>query len=143
MNFILTIWLQFFLSLFSQFNGSLENAFLQNDAHQLAALLPSSAEVMISLSEPLNFSDCFSPAQARVVVDKMFNQVTTQEFIVDQPRPLVWNGRGAIISARWSFISRNNGKKFILRLYIYISLERVSNRGSFRALIREIRAERL
>lgn len=143
MDFILSVWLKFFLLFFAQFNGSLENAFLQNEAQQLVVLLPSSAPVMISLPEPLSFSDCYSPDQARAVVDKIFNEARTQEFFVDQPNPLVCNERGAIISARWSFVSENNSKKYVLRLYFFISLETPQKPGKIRALIKEIRAERL
>ncbi len=143
MTTVLSIWLEIFLSLFSQFNGSLENAFLQNDAEQLASLLNSSSPAMISLVEPLNFSDCFSPAQVRVVLDRMFNQVITQEFFVDPPFPLVSNGQGSLISARWSFISKINRKKYIFRLYFFISPERVRPGSKLRMAIKEIRAERL
>lgn len=143
MEFILSLWLSFFLSLFSQFNAALENTFLQNDPEQLATLLSPTAPVMISLTEPLNFSDCFSADQARVVVESLFNQVTTQEFLVDQPHPLIWNNHGAIISARWSFVSRNSSKKYLLRLYFFISLEKTAGKEGFWPAIKEIRAERL
>lgn len=143
MTTVLSIWLEIFLSLFFQFNSSLENAFLRNDAAQLGSLLNFSSPAMISLVEPLNFSDCFTPAQVRVVLDRIFNQVITQEFFVDPPVPLISNGQGAIISARWSFISRVNRKKYIFRLYFFISPERVSPGSKLRMAIKEIRAERL
>ncbi|MBC7363805.1 MAG: hypothetical protein H5U07_04585 [Candidatus Aminicenantes bacterium] len=143
MSVVLSLWLQFFLSFFSQFNASLENIFLQNQAQQLTSLLSTSAPVMISLTEPLNFSDCFSAEQAKVVVETIFNQVTTREFLVDQSQPLIWNNHGAIISARWSFVSRNSSKKYLLRLYFFISFEKSGGKEGLRAVIREIRAERL
>lgn len=74
---------------------------------------------------------------------KIFQQTTTLEFFIDQESQVVFDQKGAIVQARWSFIDRTDGRKHFFRLYFYLYPEKPPFESQGASLkIREIRAER-
>jgi len=139
----ISIVLSFILTFINQFNHSLETAFLQNDPEQVAQLLPASSPVLITLPEPFQISDFFSREQAKLIMKRLFRQTSTLEFFIDQESQPVIDSRGAIIQARWSMVDRTDRRKYLFRLYIYVSPEEKNFRGKLlRLKIRELRAEK-
>jgi hypothetical protein len=141
-NAAVSFFLSLTLSLFNQFSFSLENAFLQNNPNQLKKLLVSDGPVLLTLPEPFKFSDCFTPDQTFLILRKIFRQTTTLEFFIDQENPPVIAQPGAIIQARWSFVDREDGRKYLFRLYIYLRAEKSGPREVLNLRIKEIRAEK-
>ncbi|HEK86741.1 MAG: hypothetical protein ACPLZD_01590 [Candidatus Saccharicenans sp.] len=142
MNVILNSFLAFLLTAVSQFNGSLEKSFIQNDASLLRAIFPDSSSVLLTLPEPLNVSDCFSPDQGFLITRRLFRQISTLEFFIDPENQIVFGQKGAIVQARWSFLNKASGRKYVFRLYFYIYPEKGPFNKAVNLKIREIRAER-
>jgi len=142
-NYVITSVVGFVLAILSEFNVSLERCFLQNNPDGLAILISSEAPTLITLPEPIQISDCFSAVQSQLILKDILSRTETVEFILDPANQIVADRRGAIIQARWSFLNRDSGRKYLFWLYFYLSPENLNqaSRGS-RLIIKEIRAER-
>jgi hypothetical protein len=141
-NAIIGTFLAFFLTAISQFNSTLEKSFIQNDSQLLSRILPQSTPLLLTLPEPLNISDCFSPEQSIIITQRIFKQITTLEFFIDQENPVIFGRNGVIIQARWSFLNKISSRKYILRLYFYVYPEKNPSKNTSALKIREIRAEK-
>ncbi|MBP6909654.1 MAG: hypothetical protein KBC18_04410 [Candidatus Saccharicenans sp.] len=143
MNYAITSLVGFVLAVLSQFNVSLERCFLQNNPEMLPALISSEAPTLITLPEPIQISDCFSPAQSQLILKDILSRTATVEFFLDPANQIVADRRGVIIQARWSFLNKDSGRKYLFWLYFYLSPENLNQASrSSRLVIREIRAER-
>lgn len=126
----------------------IERAFFLNSADLLAAFLPPGRSVVISLPEPIGFSDQVSGEQACLLFDRIFGLYETFEFYREDPVFASARPRLGILEASWSFRHDRTGRPDRFALYIaLVPLEEESHaRGGFapRAWrIAEIRAERL
>jgi len=73
----------------------------------------------------------------------ILSRTETLEFILDPANQIVADRRGVIIQARWSFLNKDSGRKYLFWLYFYLSPEDLNQASrSSRLVIREIRAER-
>lgn len=143
MNVIISGFLASLLTVVSQFNVSLEKSFIQNEAELLRTIFPATSSVLLTLPEPLNVSDCFSPDQGFLIAKRIFHQINTLEFFIAPENQIVFGQNGAIVQARWSFLNKTSGRKYIFRLYFYLYPEKASSDKFVNLKIREIRAERL
>jgi hypothetical protein len=120
-NAIIGTFLAFFLTAISQFNSTLEKSFIQNDSQLLSRILPQSTPLLLTLPEPLNISDCFSPEQSIIITQRIFKQITTLEFFIDQENPVVFGRNGVIIQARWSFLNKISSRNiFCVFIFMFI-----------------------
>ncbi len=143
MNGIIGFALSLLLTLLNQFNLSLETAFLQNDPAKLRQLMPVNSPLLITLPEPFQVSDFFSEEQAFLITKRLFQQISTLEFFIDQEPPPAIDARGALVQARWSVIDNKEGRKSLFRVYFYLFSEKASDHSyKIRLKIREIRAEK-
>jgi len=142
-NGIIGFILSLLLTLLNQFNLSLETAFLQNDPAKLYQLMPVNSPILITLPEPFQVSDFFSKEQAFLIAKRLFRQISTLEFFIDQENPPAIDAKGALVQARWSVIDNRDGRKYLFRVYFYLFSEKVSDQSyKARLKIREIRAEK-
>lgn len=100
MNGIIGFILSLLLTLLNQFNLSLETAFLQNDPAKLYQLMPVNSPILITLPEPFQVSDFFSKEQAFLIAKRLFRQISTLEFFIDQENPPAIDAKGALVQAR-------------------------------------------
>ena len=144
-NAAVGFFLSILLTLINQFNLSLETAFLQNDPAKLHQLLPDRTPVLITLPEPFQVSDCYSDQQSFLLLKKLFVKINTLEFLIDPEGQPVIGEKGAITQARWSFIDKSDGRKYLFRVYFYIFPENSNRQEPLKPLkikIKEIRAEK-
>ncbi|MDD8019821.1 MAG: hypothetical protein PHU81_01360 [Acidobacteriota bacterium] len=143
MNYVVSSVVAFALAVLSQFNVSLERCFLQNNTALLPALISSNSPLLVTLPEPIQISDCFSSDQSYLVLKNILTSNSTIEFFIDPANQLVADRRGIIIQARWSFLNKDNGRKYLFWLYFYLTPENQRQRnGTSKLIIKEIRAER-
>ena len=143
MSYVLTGVVSFILAVLSQFTVTLDRCFLQNNPALLPVLISSDSPTLITLPEPIQISDCFSPAQSMLLLTGVLDRTSTVEFILDPTNQIVPDHRGMIIQARWSFIDKATGRKYLFWLYFYLTPvnEQPGNQAT-KFIIKEIRAER-
>ena len=143
MSYVLTTMVGFILAVLSQFTVTLDRCFLQNNSALLPALISLDSPTLITLPEPIQISDCFSPAQSLLLLTSVLNRTSTVEFILDPANQIVAYRRGIIIQARWSFVDKATGRKYLFWLYFYLIPDNHQSRNQpTRFIIKEIRAER-
>ncbi|HNS05417.1 MAG TPA: hypothetical protein PLB50_03955 [Candidatus Saccharicenans sp.] len=143
MSYVLTTMVGFILAVLSQFTVTLDRCFLQNNSALLPALISLDSPTLITLPEPIQISDCFSPAQSLLLLTSVLNRTSTVEFILDPANQIVADRRGIIIQARWSFVDKATGRKYLFWLYFYLIPDNHQSRNQpTRFIIKEIRAER-
>jgi hypothetical protein len=142
-SYVVSSIIGIFLALVSQFNVTLDRCFLQNNPSLLPALISSDIPTLITLPEPIQISDCFSPTQTLLVLENILARTSTIEFFLDPANQIVADKRGIIIQARWSFLNKDTGRKYLFWLYFYLTPENQRQKnGGPRLIIKEIRAER-
>lgn len=108
-----------FLVLQASVAENLERAFLQNDPAPLLSLFARGQAVIISLPEPVSFSDQISRDQAFFLFQNIFRTYRTFEFFLEPNGLRPGAGGRFILRARWSFLDRNK-KQFVYRISFYI-----------------------
>ncbi len=125
----------------------IEQAFLQNDAELLGGSFPRRGTVLVSLPEPISFSDQMSSEQAVLLFKRLFSDYKTTEFFIDPEISFVPGKAGRIVKARrWSFRNVRTGLAYPIRMYFYLvplprKGDRETGESSWRIL--EIRAEKI
>jgi hypothetical protein len=132
-----------FLSAYATVPRTIEQAFLENDSRRLAALFTSEAPLLISLPEPLSFSDLVSREQAALVFERIFRAYPTFEFYPEHGALPAFDRGGFILRVRWSFSSRQTGDQKPLQVFIRLRPETRPGRSSPLWAIVEIRAEQV
>jgi len=142
-SYVLTTIVGFILAVLSQFTVTLDRCFLQNNSALLPVLISLDSPTLITLPEPIQISDCFSPAQSLLLLTGILDRTSTVEFILDPANQIVADRRGIIIQARWSFVDKATGRKYLFWLYFYLQPDdRQPRNQPTRFIIKEIRAER-
>ena len=101
---------------------SIEQAFLRNSADLLAPSFPSGGTVLISLPDPISFSDQVSSEQAILLFRRFFSVYKTTEFFVDPEVSFLPGKPGRIIKTRrWSFRNVRTGLVSPIRMYFYVA----------------------
>ena len=134
------------LSLLAPGPVELEKAFLRTSARLLRPILAETA-VLISLPDPLSFSDQVSGEQATLLFSQIFAQYRTLEFYPEGPLVTMPGKPGGIFQAHWSFRDVRTGAGHAFRLFFYLVRESgPSARGPAGPVtvwkVSEIRAER-
>jgi hypothetical protein len=132
-----------FYSLYSTVPGTIERAFLENDAGLLASLFSREAPFLVSLPEPITFSDIITDEQAFLVFEHIFLSNPTIEFFPDSRRAPVFRRGGFILKGRWSFIDRETKDQHPLQIFIRLRPNTESRSRKPLWLIAEIRAEKI
>jgi len=135
--------ISFFASLFSPVPGTIERAFLENDAGRLAELFAVQSPVLVSLPDPIAFSDQLSGVQAYYVFQRIFRARPTIEFFPETERPFAVQSAGVIFKARWSFVDKATQNQVGLQVFIFLKPEAPAGTGRFSWVIAEIKAERI
>ena len=142
-----TLALTIFLAYPAPAAKAIERAFLQNDAELLGLSFPAEGAVLISLPDPISFSDQVSSEQARLLFTRYFSTYKTTEFFLDPEVSFVPGKPGRIIkSRRWSFRNVLTGVVYPVRIYFYVSPGPPEEDGENSVpvwRILEIRAEKL
>ncbi|MDD8025727.1 MAG: hypothetical protein PHI34_04380 [Acidobacteriota bacterium] len=133
--------LSFFLSVYSTVPRTIEQAFLENDAGRLASLFSNESPLLISLPEPLSFSDLVSREQAALVFERIFRSYPTFEFYPESGSAPAFDRGGFILKVRWSFSSRSTSDQKPLRVFLRLKPETRPGRKKPLWAIVEIRAE--
>jgi hypothetical protein len=133
--------LSFFLTIYSTVPRTIERAFLENDAGLLASLFSSESPLLISLPEPLSFSDLVNREQAVLVFQRIFRSYPTFEFYPESGAAPAFDRGGFILKVRWSFSSRTTGDQKPLQVFIRLKPESRPGRKKPLWAIVEIRAE--
>jgi hypothetical protein len=116
-----TIALTFFLAFPVPTSRSIEQAFLQNDAELLGLSFPRGGTVLVSLPDPISFSDQVSSEQAVLLFKRLFSLYRTTEFFIDPAVSFIPGKPGRIIkSRRWSFRNVRTGLAHPVRIYFYV-----------------------
>lgn len=114
--------LSLLVSLLSPGPVELEKAFLRTSAGLLRPILAESA-VLISLPDPLAFSDEVSGEQATLLFAQIFAQYRTLEFYPEGPLVTMPGKPGGIFQAHWSFRDVRTGAGHAFRLFFYLVRE--------------------
>ena len=114
--------LSLLVSLLSPGPVELEKAFLRTSAGLLRPILAESA-VLISLPDPLAFSDQVSGEQATLLFSQIFAQYRTLEFYPEGPLVTMPGKPGGIFPAHWSFRDVRTGAGHAFRLFFYLVRE--------------------
>ena len=115
-----------------------EKAFLRNSSKLLRPVLAETA-VLISLPDPLSFSDQVTREQATLLFSQIFAQYRTLEFYPEGPLVTMPGKPGGIFKAHWSFRDVRTGAGHAFRLFFYL----VRDVGPMTGWkVSEIRAER-
>ncbi len=126
---------------------AIERAFLQNNAELLGLSFPREGTILVSLPDPISFSDQVSSEQAVLLFKRLFSIYRTTEFFIDPEISYVPGKPGRIIkSRRWSFRNILTGLTYPVRIYFYVSPgppERGGGEPVSHWRILEIRAEKL
>lgn len=135
------LWLA--VSVSAQSSLDIERAFLQNNPKRLLSHFPRNSHILISLPEPINFSDQLTGHQAFLFFKKIFAAFVTFEFYPDSipSRP---EGNQFIFKTRWSFRNRNNKNQYVFLVFFSLTKEpSPDKRGSPEWIIKEIKAEKI
>jgi hypothetical protein len=134
------------LSVPSSIGPRIERSFLSADAGSLRELLPREGAVIVSLPDPLSFSDVLSDEQTYFLFKKIFALNRTVEFSWETDAALHPDPQGTILKARWAFRSARRGTLFIFSLFFLVAPDheiRDFQTDGQDVKILEIRAERL
>lgn len=135
------------LSLLTPATVPVQEAFQAGRAEGLFALLVSGS-VLISLPDPIPFSDQVTREQALLIFRRIFAGYKTLEFRSEGPASAPAGRPGGILKARWLVREAATGAREEFRLFFYLVRE-PARRGRAAAesaspwRILEIRAERL
>ena len=99
-----------------------EKAFLRASSKLLQPALAESA-VLISLPDPLSFSDQVSGEQAALLFSQIFAQYRTLEFYREGALVTMPGKPGGIFKAHWSFRDARSGAGHAFRLFFYLVRE--------------------
>ena len=100
----------------------LEKAFLRTSSGLLRPVLAETA-VLISLPDPLSFSDQVTGEQATLLFSEIFTRYRTLEFYPESPLVTVPGKPGGIFKAHWSFRDVRTGAGHAFRLFFYLVRE--------------------
>ncbi len=129
------------LTFYANVPSTIERAFLDNDAGRLATLFSAETPLLISLPEPLSFSDLVARDQAERVFERIFRSYPALEFFLESGPPPAFEGGGFLIRARWSIKHRTTGDLKPFRIFLRLKPERRAGRARPPWAIVEIRAE--
>lgn len=124
-----------------------DRAFQAGNPEELNALL-ASGSVLISLPDPVTFSDQVTRDQALFLFRRIFREFKTIEFRSEGPASAPAGRPGGILKARWLFLDSATGTRDEFRVFFYLIREPAArDRGTPPSAspwrILEIRAERL
>ncbi|MGD0782316.1 MAG: hypothetical protein ABSA30_05600 [Candidatus Aminicenantales bacterium] len=132
-----------FLSFYSTIPRTVERAFLENNPAVLASLFSKDSPLLISLPEPMAFSDMVTDEQAYWVFERFFRSFRTTEFfsVSDHP-PLFANG-SFIMKSRWALIDPSTSEPWVLQVFLFIRPGAAPHRKNPLWAITEIKAEKI
>lgn len=138
--------LSLLVSLLAPVPVEVEKAFLRASSDLLRPVLAESA-VLVSLPDPLSFSDQVSGEQTILLFAQIFAQFRTLEFYREGALVTMRGKSGGIFKAQWSFRDARTGAGYAFRLFFYLVRESgpaVPRPGGPATVwkISEIRAER-
>ncbi len=110
------------VSLLSPGPVEVEKAFLGASSALLRPVLSETA-VLVSLPDPLSFSDQVTGEQATLLFAQIFAQYRTLEFYPEGPLVTTPGKSGGIFKAHWSFRDIRTGSNHAFRLFFYLIRE--------------------
>lgn len=130
---------------------AIERAWLLGDPGYLTSLAPADVSLLVSLPEPIGFSDQMTGEQTLVFLKRVFSACRTFEFFPEGTVFAAGGRPGGIVTASWSF--RRAADDVPQRFRMYFALVPVEPRAAPRGglahparlawRIAEIRAEKL
>ncbi len=132
-----------FLSFYSTIPRMVERAFLENNPAVLASLFSRDTPLLISLPEPMAFSDMVTDEQAYWVFERFFRFFRTTEFFTVSDHPPVFANGCFIIKSRWALIDPSTSAPWVLQVFIYIRPGASAHRKKPLWAITEIKAEKI
>ncbi len=132
-----------FLSFYSTIPRTVERAFLESNPAVLASLFSRDVPLLISLPEPIAFSDMVTNDQAYWVFERVFRTFRTTEFFPESDRAPVFARGGFIIKSRWSLIDPSTQSPWVLQVFLHIGPGAEPHRKKPLWAITEIKAEKI
>lgn len=114
--------LSLLVSLLAPVPVEVEKAFLRASSKLMQPVLSESA-VLVSLPDPLSFSDQVSGEQATLLFSQIFAQYRTLEFYREGALVTMRGKPGGIFKAHWSFRDVRTGAGHAFRLFFYLVRE--------------------
>ena len=124
-----------FLSFYSTIPRTVERAFLENNPAVLAALFSRDAPLLISLPEPIAFSDMVTDEQAYWVFERLF-------FSESDRSPSFTRG-SFIIKGRWVLVDPATSAPWVLQVFLHVRPGTAPRRKSPLWAVTEIKAEKI
>jgi hypothetical protein len=132
-----------FLSFYSTIPRTVERAFLENNPAVLAALFSRDAPLLISLPEPIAFSDMVTDEQAYWVFERLFRSFRTTEFFSESDRSPSFTRGSFIIKGRWVLVDPATSAPWVLQVFLHVRPGTVPRRKSPLWAVTEIKAEKI
>ena len=132
-----------FLSFYSTIPRTVERAFLENNPAVLAGLFSKEAPLLISLPEPVAFSDMVTDEQAYWVFERLFRSFRTTEFFPESDRPPDFAQGSFIIKSRWALIDPSTSSPWVLQVFLHVRPGAAPHRKRPLWAITEIKAEKI
>jgi hypothetical protein len=132
-----------FLSFYSTIPRTVERAFLESNPAVLAALFSRDVPLLISLPEPIAFSDIVTDEQAYWVFERLFRSFRTTEFFPESERSPAFSDGGFIIKGRWSLVDPSTRAPWVLQVFLHIRPGTAAHRKKPLWAITEIKAEKI
>jgi hypothetical protein len=132
-----------FLSFYSTIPRTVERAFLENNPAVLAALFSRDAPLLISLPEPIAFSDMVTDEQAYWVFERLFRSFRTTEFFPESDRSPAFTRGSFIVKGRWALVDPATGSPWVLQVFLHIRPGASLHRKKPLWAITEIKAEKI
>jgi hypothetical protein len=130
-----------FQSFFSIVPRTIERAFLENDPSVLASLFSRDTPLLVSLPQPLVFSDMLTGEQAYWVFERIFRTYQTIEFFPEVDRVPVFSSGGFILKSRWSLKDPSSQTQWVLQVFWHIRPGTPAGRKKPLWAVTEIKAE--
>jgi hypothetical protein len=132
-----------FLSFYSTIPRTVERAFLENNPAVLAGLFSREAPLLVSLPEPIAFSDMVTDQQAYWVFERLFRSFRTTEFFPESERAPAFHRGGFILKARWAFVDPASGAPAVLQVFLHVRPGTTTRRARPLWAVTEIKAEKI
>lgn len=108
------------LSLLSGAVKDIEKAFFLNDAEVLLTKLSAKNHVLLSLPEPISFSDRLSREQTFFYFRRIFSSFSTFEFYTESDFSPSFAGDHCIFRARWSFKNIKTQHQHVFQVFFLL-----------------------